>query len=93
MLRRRPVARAAVTTAVVVGTAEVKDHLRLEPGLVVMRIGRMWDFFRPEQNIFLNGVLEGRGGDPHGEPRAEAARVGRAGSHADARASRLVRHA
>ena len=44
-----------------VGIAEAKDHLRLQPGLVLMRVGRMWDFFRPEQNIFLNGALEGRG--------------------------------
>jgi 4-amino-4-deoxy-L-arabinose transferase-like glycosyltransferase len=44
-----------------VGTAEIKDHLSQMPWLVVLRIGRMWDFFRPEQNIFLNGVLEGRG--------------------------------
>ena len=31
------------------------------PWIVVLRVGRMWDFFRPNQNIFLNGVLEGRG--------------------------------
>lgn len=44
-----------------VGTAEVKDHLGQMPWLVVLRIGRMWDFFRPGQNILLNGELEGRG--------------------------------
>jgi 4-amino-4-deoxy-L-arabinose transferase-like glycosyltransferase len=43
------------------GTAEIKDHLRQMPWLIVMRIGRMWDLFRAKQNIFLNGVLEGRG--------------------------------
>jgi 4-amino-4-deoxy-L-arabinose transferase-like glycosyltransferase len=44
-----------------VGMAELKDHLREMPRVVVLRVARMWDFFRPEQNIFLNGVLEGRG--------------------------------
>jgi hypothetical protein len=44
-----------------VGTADLKHHLRQMPWVVVLRVGRMWDFFRPEQNIFLNGVLEGRG--------------------------------
>jgi len=44
-----------------VGTAELKDHLRQIPRVVVLRVARMWDFFRPQQNIFLNGVLEGRG--------------------------------
>jgi 4-amino-4-deoxy-L-arabinose transferase-like glycosyltransferase len=44
-----------------VGTAEIKDHLRQMPWMVVLRIARMYDLFRPEQNIFLNGVLEGRG--------------------------------
>jgi CHASE2 domain-containing sensor protein len=31
------------------------------PRVIVLRVARMWDFFRPEQNIVLNGVLEGRG--------------------------------
>ena len=44
-----------------VGTAEIKDHLGQMPWVVVLRIGRMWDLYRPEQNIFLNGILEGRG--------------------------------
>ncbi len=44
-----------------VGTAEIKDHLRQMPWVIVLRVGRMWDFFRPRQNMFLNGVLEGRG--------------------------------
>src|SRR5262249_26879255 len=44
-----------------VGVAEVKDHLSEMPWTVTLRVARMWDFFRPEQNIFLNGVLEGRG--------------------------------
>jgi hypothetical protein len=44
-----------------VGTAEIKDHLSQMPWMVVLRIARMYDFFRPNQNIFLNGVLEGRG--------------------------------
>jgi hypothetical protein len=44
-----------------VGTAELKDHLGQMPRVVVLRVARMWDLFRPEQNIFLNGVLEGRG--------------------------------
>ena len=44
-----------------VGIAELKDHLGQMPRVVVLRVGRMWDFYRPGQNIFLNGVLEGRG--------------------------------
>ncbi len=44
-----------------VGMAEIKDHLRLEPWMVTLRVARMFDFYRPTQNIFLNGVLEGRG--------------------------------
>jgi 4-amino-4-deoxy-L-arabinose transferase-like glycosyltransferase len=44
-----------------IGSAEVKDHLSQIPWVVVLRVGRMWDLFRPNQNIFLNGVLEGRG--------------------------------
>ena len=44
-----------------VGTAEIKDHLSQMPWMVVLRVARMWDLFRPRQNIHLNGVLEGRG--------------------------------
>jgi hypothetical protein len=44
-----------------VGTAEIKDHLRDTPRLALLRVGRMWDFFRPGQNIEFNGVFEGRG--------------------------------
>ena len=44
-----------------VGTAEVKDHLSQLPAVVVLRVARMWDLFRPNQNIILNGILEGRG--------------------------------
>jgi 4-amino-4-deoxy-L-arabinose transferase-like glycosyltransferase len=44
-----------------VGLAELKDHLGQMPRVVVFRVARMWDLYRPEQNIFLNGVLEGRG--------------------------------
>jgi 4-amino-4-deoxy-L-arabinose transferase-like glycosyltransferase len=44
-----------------VGSAELKDHLGQTPRVVLLRVGRMWDLYRPEQNIFLNGVLEGRG--------------------------------
>jgi 4-amino-4-deoxy-L-arabinose transferase-like glycosyltransferase len=44
-----------------VGTAEIKDHLRQMPWIVVLRVARMWDLFRPRQNIQLNGLLEGRG--------------------------------
>ena len=43
------------------GTAEIKDHLSQMPWMVVLRVARMYDLFRPNQNIFLNGVLEGRG--------------------------------
>ncbi len=44
-----------------VGTAEIKDHLSQMPWMVVLRVARMWDLFRPGQNIRLNGLLEGRG--------------------------------
>ena len=44
-----------------VGTAEIKDHLSQMPWMVVLRVARMWDLFRPSQNIILNGLLEGRG--------------------------------
>ena len=44
-----------------VGMAEIKAHLRQEPWMVVLRVARMWDVFRPRQNIQLNGLLEGRG--------------------------------
>jgi hypothetical protein len=44
-----------------VGTAEIKDHLSQMPWMVVLRVARMWDFFRAGQNIQLNGLLEGRG--------------------------------
>jgi hypothetical protein len=44
-----------------VGMAEIKAHLREEPWMVVLRVARMWDVFRPRQNIQLNGLLEGRG--------------------------------
>jgi 4-amino-4-deoxy-L-arabinose transferase-like glycosyltransferase len=44
-----------------VGTAELRDHLHQLPWVVVLRVGRMWDLYRPGQNIFLNGILEGRG--------------------------------
>jgi 4-amino-4-deoxy-L-arabinose transferase-like glycosyltransferase len=44
-----------------VGTAEIKDHLRQMPWMVVLRVARMYDFFRPRQNIQFNGLLEGRG--------------------------------
>ena len=27
--------------------------------MVTLRVARMWDFFRPRQNIQLNGLLEG----------------------------------
>jgi len=44
-----------------VGIAEMKDHKRQLVSAVAMRVGRMWDFFRPSQNIKLDGLLEGRG--------------------------------
>ena len=44
-----------------VGMAEIKAHLREEPWMVVLRVARMWDVYRPRQNIQLNGLLEGRG--------------------------------
>ena len=44
-----------------VGTAEIKDHLSQMPWMVVLRVARMFDLFRPRQNIQLNGLLEGRG--------------------------------
>jgi hypothetical protein len=44
-----------------IGLHEMKAHKGQMPRVVLIRVARMWDFFRPNQNIFLNGVLEGRG--------------------------------
>jgi 4-amino-4-deoxy-L-arabinose transferase-like glycosyltransferase len=44
-----------------VGIAEMKHHKRQLPWLATLRVGRMWDLFRYDQNIQLNGALEGRG--------------------------------
>ena len=53
-----------------VGTAEIKDHLSQMPWTALLRVGRMWDFFRPEQNILFNGVFEGRGGGSRASRRS-----------------------
>jgi hypothetical protein len=44
-----------------VGVAEIRDRLGEVPRVVVLRILRMWDLFRPSQNIDFNAGLEGRG--------------------------------
>ena len=44
-----------------VGIAEMKNHKRELPWVVTLRVARMWDLFRYDQNIQLNGALEGRG--------------------------------
>ncbi len=37
-----------------------RAHLRRLPVLMLIRVGRMWDVYRPGQTLFLNAVLEGR---------------------------------
>jgi 4-amino-4-deoxy-L-arabinose transferase-like glycosyltransferase len=39
----------------------VTDHLDRLPVVAVARVGRVWELFKPGQNVFLNWWLEGRG--------------------------------
>jgi 4-amino-4-deoxy-L-arabinose transferase-like glycosyltransferase len=43
------------------GTAFIQDNLDRLPAVVAARIGRMWDLYRPGQNIGLNADIEARG--------------------------------
>ncbi len=43
------------------GLTYLSDHVERFPVVAAARIGRMWDVYRPEQNISLNIALEGRG--------------------------------
>ena len=43
------------------GQEYIRDHLDRVPVVVAARVGRLWDGFRPGQNIQLNDELEARG--------------------------------
>jgi hypothetical protein len=43
------------------GRAFIEDNLDRLPVVVAARVGRMWDLFRPGQNIGLNDAIEARG--------------------------------
>ena len=42
-------------------TAYIADHTSRLPVVMVARVGRMWDLYRPDQNVRFNDQLEGRG--------------------------------
>ena len=42
-------------------TSYIEDHLSRTPVVVLARIGRVWDLFRPTQNVHLNAFYERRG--------------------------------
>ncbi len=42
-------------------TAYIADHRSRLPVVMAARVGRMWDVFRPAQNVRFNDTLEGRG--------------------------------
>ena len=44
-----------------VGIKEMERHQSSLPKVVAMRVGRMWGFFRPRQNIHFDADIEGRG--------------------------------
>ncbi len=44
-----------------IGLKEIGRHKRELPAVVAVRVLRMWDFFRPTENISFNAHLEGRG--------------------------------
>jgi hypothetical protein len=44
-----------------IGLKEIGRHKRELPAVVAVRVLRMWDFFRPSENINFNAHLEGRG--------------------------------
>lgn len=37
-----------------------RHHLGRLPAVTLMRVGRLWDLYRPRQTLFLNAILEGR---------------------------------
>jgi 4-amino-4-deoxy-L-arabinose transferase-like glycosyltransferase len=41
--------------------AYIRDHLGRLPVVMVARVARMWDLYRPAQNVSFNWRLEGRG--------------------------------
>lgn len=43
------------------GQAFIRDNLDRLPVVVAARVGRMWDVYRPGQNIVLNDTIEARG--------------------------------
>jgi len=42
-------------------TAYIADHRSRLPVVMAARVGRMWDVYRPAQNVRFNDTLEGRG--------------------------------
>jgi 4-amino-4-deoxy-L-arabinose transferase-like glycosyltransferase len=38
----------------------IRHHLHRLPVVMAMRVGRLWDVYRPGQTLYLNAVLEGR---------------------------------
>ncbi|HLM18112.1 MAG TPA: glycosyltransferase family 39 protein [Acidimicrobiia bacterium] len=42
-------------------TAYIDDHLSRAPVVVAARVGRVWDVFRPTQNVHFNAFYERRG--------------------------------
>jgi 4-amino-4-deoxy-L-arabinose transferase-like glycosyltransferase len=38
----------------------MRQHLHRLPVVMAMRVGRLWDIYRPGNTLFLNAVLEGR---------------------------------
>ncbi|MEL7208590.1 MAG: glycosyltransferase family 39 protein [Actinomycetota bacterium] len=43
------------------GRAFIEDNVDRLPAVVAARVGRMWDVYRPGQNIVLNAEIEARG--------------------------------
>ena len=41
--------------------AYIRDHLRRLPVVMLARVGRTWDVYKPRQNVRLNWQIEGRG--------------------------------
>jgi 4-amino-4-deoxy-L-arabinose transferase-like glycosyltransferase len=46
------------------GTDYIKDHMRRQPVVVAARIGRLFDVYRPAQNVEFNRFFERRGDLP-----------------------------
>ena len=43
------------------GRTYVREHIGDVPGVLLARAGRLWEVFRPEQNVRLNAFFEQRG--------------------------------